>query len=131
MNMDIVVVDDDAVILYLHKILIQKSPLASNIIEFEDASEALNFLNSRTSSAPILILLDINMPGINGWEFLEQLEEDSKENIFVVMVTSSINQSDRSKAAQYPEVIGYLEKPLSVEACTQLHQQLEELTHKQ
>ena len=128
MNMDVVIIDDDAVILFLHKILIQKSPLPSNIMEFRNGSAGLEFLKSRQSSTPLLVFLDINMPGINGWEFLERIKEMSLDKIYVVMVTSSINNSDREKAARYPEVIEYLEKPLSSEACKDLYIRLKELT---
>lgn len=127
MNMDVVIIDDDAVILFLHKILIQKSPLPSNVTEFKNASEGLNYLSSRRSETPLLVFLDINMPEINGWEILERIREMSQK-IFVVMVTSSINNSDRQKAAGFPEVIEYLEKPLSSEACKALYDRLRELT---
>ena len=128
MNMDVVIIDDDAVILFLHKILIQKSPLPSNVTEFKNASEGLEFLSSRSSETPLLVFLDINMPEINGWEILDRIKEMSQQKIFVVMVTSSINNSDREKAEAYPEVIEYLEKPLSSEACKDLYLRLQELT---
>lgn len=125
MNMDIVIIDDDAVILFLHKILIQKSPLPSNVTEFKNASEAIKFLQSRNSNTPLLIFLDINMPVIDGWEFLEHMKNHSQQDLYIVMVTSSINTSDREKAAGYSEVIDYLEKPLSTEALLKLYNQLQ------
>ena len=126
MNIDVVIIDEDGVILFLHKILVRKSDLSGDIFEFKDASDALNFLLGQWKSPqPILILLDINMPGMSGWEFLERLQDEApKSNIFVVVVTSSINSSDRQKAMQYPLVLDYLEKPLSKTDCSNLHCQL-------
>ena len=126
MNMDIVIVDDDAVVLFLHKILIQKNFHSGCCHDFDNAEKALEFiLGRRDSQQPLLVLLDINMPHMTGWHFLEELQgKTSAENIFVVMVTSSINSSDRKKAEDYPMVIDFLEKPLSRQACARLHEQL-------
>lgn len=122
MNLNVVVVDDDAVVLFLHKVLIQKSVLPSNVKDFQDAEEALFYIRKRTSQNYLLIFLDINMPGINGWEFLERLEQmPYSEKAFVVMVTSSINTSDRERAAKYPNVMDYREKPLSKQVCEDIY----------
>lgn len=129
MNMDIVIIDDDAVVLFLHKILVQKSELPPSVHDFDNAAHALDFVSANQSSPhPLLIFLDINMPGISGWDFLERLDElVCQENIYVVMVTSSINQSDREKARAYPRVISYLEKPLSTTACNVIYQRIKKM----
>lgn len=128
--MDIVIVDDDAVVLFLHKILIRKTFHSGCSHDFANAEDALDFiLNRDNHEQALLVLLDINMPGMTGWHFLEELQEKtSAENIYVVMVTSSINYSDRKKAEQYPLVIDYLEKPLSRQACAALYEKLNKLT---
>lgn len=130
MKMDVVIVDDDAVVLFLHKILIDKTFHSGCSHDFDNAEKALDFiLQRKICRQPLLVLLDINMPGMTGWHFLEELQEKaSAENIFVVMITSSINSSDRKKAEQFPVVIEYLEKPLSRKACMQLHEKLNQLT---
>lgn len=125
MNIDVIVIDDDAVVLFLHKVLIQKSPLPSNVKDFFDAREALEYVKQRQVDNPLLIFLDINMPGINGWEFLKRLEEiPLSDKIFVVMVTSSINFSDRKKADKFSNVIDFREKPLSKQACEEIYMRL-------
>lgn len=126
MNIEIIIVDDDAVVLFLHKTLIQKTFHSGRTNDFDNAEKALKFiLQEDAHEKPFLVLLDINMPGMTGWQFLEQLQEKaSEENIFVVVVTSSINSSDRERAAQYPLVIDYLEKPLSRQACATLQEKL-------
>lgn len=122
MNLEVLVVDDDAVVLFLHKVLIIKSVIPSNVKDFQDAEEALTYSEQRASKNHLLIFLDINMPGLNGWEFLERLEKmPFSEKIFVVMVTSSINRSDRERASKYPNVMDYREKPLSKQVCEDIY----------
>ena len=132
MNLDIVIVDDDAVVLFLQKILVRKSSFPSNIFDFADACDALTFVRKkRVPGKPMLILLDINMPEMTGWEFLEALDPlPCKENLFVAIVTSSINSSDRVRAEKYSLVIDYIEKPLSKQNLGQLHRQLLALAKK-
>ncbi|MFD0977566.1 response regulator [Salinimicrobium gaetbulicola] len=128
MNTDIVIIDDDAVVLFLHKILVEKSQLPSPLHCFDNAFEAFSYLCDRQSPDPILVLLDINMPSMNGWDFLDRItSEKCDKNVYVAMVTSSINSSDRKKAENYPQVIDYLEKPLSKEACEHLHNKVQYL----
>lgn len=122
MNIDVVVIDDDAVVLFLHKVLIKKSPLPSTVKDFLDAGEALEYVKQVNRDQNVLIFLDINMPGINGWDFLSHLEQlPANDHIFVVMVTSSINWSDRKQSANYSHVIDYKEKPLSRQACEEVY----------
>lgn len=125
MNLEVVIVDDDAVVLFLHKVLIKKSPFLSTVKDFLDSGEALTYVSERSKDYRLLVFLDINMPGINGWDFLDQLEQlSSSENVYVVMVTSSINWSDRRQAEKYPRVIDYREKPLSKQACEEVYMKL-------
>lgn len=130
MNTDVVIIDDDAVVLFLHKILVEKSPLSSSLFCFDNGSDAYSYLCNRTTKEPLLVLLDINMPGMSGWDLLEKIsEEHCDDNVWVVMVTSSINSSDKERAARYSQVIDYLEKPLSKEACETLHSKVQHLLH--
>lgn len=130
MDMDIVVIDDDAVVLFLHKILIQKSELPSSVHDFKSAAEAFEYIHGQNSAKKLLLVfLDINMPEMNGWEFLDKLQKRIfKPNILVVMVTSSINESDREKATTYPGIIGFIEKPLSTQDCNEIHLRVQEIT---
>ena len=127
MNLDILIVDDDAIVLFLHKTLLSKSQDSFPVHAFESAEEALLHIIHNKAETSFLILLDINMPVMNGWDFLEQLEKlDLPHQVFVAMVTSSINTSDRKKAEKYPLIISFLEKPLSRSAFKDLLQRIEQ-----
>ena len=125
MDLDVVVIDDDAVVLFLHKLLIQKSSLPSNVKDFLHAEVAMEYIKERSSQNNLLIFLDINMPDLNGWDFLDHLSRlNYSKQIFVVMVTSSINQCDRKRAEEYPLIVDYREKPLSKQACEEIYMKL-------
>lgn len=130
MNLDVVVIDDDAIILFLHKVLIKKSKLPSQVRDFLNAREALEYLKQRKALDYILIFLDINMPECNGWEFLDKIQAlPGSEKILIVMVTSSMNTSDRQQAANYSQIIHYLEKPLSKQACEEIYYKVLNITN--
>lgn len=114
MSLDIIIVDDDAIVLFLHKTLISKTQDDFPVFAFESAEEALFHVINKKEESSFLILLDINMPAMNGWQFLEQLQDiHFSHQVFVAMVTSSINKADKIKAQDYPSIISFLEKPLS------------------
>lgn len=122
MNIPILIVDDHPMILFLNRLMIEESGLSDNIEDFTGAEEAIEHLESREyDGSHVLIFLDINMPGMSGWDFLEALDTiPYEEKIHVVMVTSSVNRSDREKAAGYRHVVDYIEKPLNIETCRKL-----------
>jgi len=128
MDFKVVIVDDDAVVLFLHKVLIDRSILPSAEKSFKNGKEALDYIGSNgVRDTPYLVLLDINMPVMNGWDFLEEIQKtEFKDNVYVAMVTSSINANDVEHARQYPQVIDYLEKPLRKEACEELYEKMKE-----
>lgn len=121
-----ILVDDDAVVLFLHKMLLERSSLPSPSGVFKNGKEALDFISRKKSfTIPCLVLLDINMPIMNGWEFLEAVQKEQfQDKIYVAMVTSSINSHDANNALKYPQVIEYIEKPLRKEAFESLHRKL-------
>ncbi len=86
----------------------------------QQASEALEFLSNSThnkSSLPEIILLDINMPLMDGFEFLkefEKLDNDIKLKCKIFMLTSSNNEQDKERAFKSEYVIGYILKPLNL-----------------
>lgn len=114
MEFKVVLVDDDAVVLFLHQVIAKRSDLPPVTFTCQQAREALDKIANGPQQVPYLVLLDINMPGMNGWQFLDALQDrDFKQNVYVAIVTSSINSQDRIKAKEYPQFLEYLEKPLS------------------
>ncbi|SNS69964.1 Response regulator receiver domain-containing protein [Belliella buryatensis] len=116
MKYDILIVDDEDIIIKLVRHLLVKSGLHQDPKGFLSGQDALSFLSDqKDSKEPQIILLDINMPEFDGWDFLETIPTmDLKFPIYVVIITSSINKSDRLKASQYDLVAGYIEKPVSM-----------------
>lgn len=114
-NTEVLVIDDDPGVIFLHKIIIQESGLSKQPISFDEALEALDYIVPKISSKDqkFLIFLDINMPYMNGWDFLNKLSPlTNTEQVKVIMVTSSLSQSDRDKANTYDLVVDFMEKPL-------------------
>ena len=115
----ILLVDDNQADNYLHKMVIEKMRIAQDIRIVQTGEEALEYLQQHDKTRfpePNLIFLDINMPGINGWEFLEEykkLDFEFHEHVFVVMLSTSPNPEDREKAQQNRYFADFLNKPLT------------------
>lgn len=111
------VVEDDEITSFLIQKTLSKSNAFKEILSFENGQPALVYLQealAQLKPIPNLILLDINMPIMDGWELLDALQELHFPNLIpVVMLTSSINEEDRKKAKTYKNVKGYFTKPLT------------------
>jgi CheY-like chemotaxis protein len=113
----VMLIDDNEDDNFYHKMIIREVDLAQHVEIAETGFEALNILKSETHT-PELIFLDINMPAMNGWEFLEEykkLNEEQKAQIVIIMLTTSLNPADQKKAEQIPEISGFETKPLTTE----------------
>jgi CheY-like chemotaxis protein len=120
------IIDDDPGVIFLHEIIVKESKLNLTPESFKDAREALEYLISLDKpESRLLLFLDINMPKMSGWEFLDALIEKVKiADIKVVMVTSSLSKSDRDKSSKYPIVIDFWEKPMNITQSLQLQEKL-------
>lgn len=123
MKKEICVIDDDMIYQMIIKKMINRTELFNKIIVFGDAVKALEYFKDVEVKLPDLILLDINMPEIDGWQFLKELKKQrpqfaSETRIYIV--TSSIASSDKSKAKSIPEISGFLSKPVSIQKLKEL-----------
>lgn len=118
MKFHLLIVDDDQIILMLHKRIVMREGLGNNPQSFLNGKEALEYIRRNNSSDDThLVLLDINMPVMNGWEFLEALNSESSEaNVHVVMATSSTDKADYEMSKNYSHVFDFLLKPLEPNA---------------
>ncbi len=116
-------VDDDPINNLINKRLLGKVGVSEKIIEFMEGEDALSQIQLEPCEKNILIFLDINMPVLNGWEFLEKyIESFPDRNDKIVILSSSIDFQDRQKANGFEIVSGFLEKPLTLE---KIYSQLE------
>lgn len=122
MGLQILIVDDDEIVVVIHKTLIRKSALSADALPFSNGNEALEHLNStKNNQDHYLIFLDINMTQMSGWQFLDAVNtKEFKDRVSVVIVTSSINKIDKVKADPYKNVICFLEKPMKKEDCDRI-----------
>ena len=118
----ILLVDDMKSDNYLSSRVMRKVCPDCGITTRQGGQEALDYLNGEGTGQrqfPDLILLDINMPRVSGWDFLDRfklLPEAVRKRTVVCMLTTSRSQEDRQKAARYPIIKKFLTKPLTMDA---------------
>lgn len=121
MTCQLIIVDDDENDLFFTRIALERCGVLYDAMSFDMAKNALTWLKSHPP--PSLILLDINMPEMDGFEFLEAFEAlplSIRGQIAIVMLSSSSDPADKARAAQFPSVRGYFIKPLDREAAASL-----------
>jgi len=105
------VVDDDEIFLFTAKYVLQKLHPEIEIVTARNGEEALEQIKTE---APRALFLDLNMPVMDGWEVLENLKKANDQSPFpIIIVTSSIDPSDKERAEAHPFEPGFVEKPLS------------------
>jgi len=114
----ILLIDDDEPTNFLNKLTLEQSGCARHIRVAPSGQAALDYLRGELEEylRPDLIFLDINMPAMDGWEFLEkyrELSQEKKAETVLIMLTTSLNPDDEKRTLSIPEVSGFEHKPLN------------------
>lgn len=117
------IIDDDKLYVSLVKMLIARNQFAEEILVFQNGHEALRYfkknIDNDQEKLPDIILLDLNMPIMNGWEFLEKIQpyvdQLLERNVKLNIVSSTINPEEVNRAQNYNIVCNFINKPISKE----------------
>lgn len=122
----ILLIDDDPITLMLCKMVIKKTLFSNEIVTSKNGEEALQYFdslrqidsNGELKNQPQLIFLDLNMPVMGGWEFLDSFSTPDYADYNktkVIILSSTIDPEDLEKSKKYPMIIDFLSKPISKE----------------
>ncbi len=118
------ILDDDKIFVYVLKKIIEKNNNFQEIRNFSSAVEVLGLL-ADDKNLPSIILVDINMPITDGWQFLDQVENlKHKEKLNIFIMSSSIDERDIEKSKKYPSVKDFISKPINNEKLVKLLEKL-------
>ena len=125
----ILLIDDEDINLFILQNLLRLSGINADIVFFNTAMKGINYLQDlidKGEKFPDLILLDIEMPVMNGWDFLDIYKQFDKTHIYdckVIIFTTSIVEQDMVKAKSYEEVEDFVNKPMTIEMLKTIQQE--------
>ena len=115
------IIDDDTIYHFILTSIINKNKLAESILSFLDGEEAIQYLRDNKTNnekIPDILFLDVNMPIMDGWMFIEEYARIKKEIIkktAIFMLSSSVNPIDIERAGKIAEISDYIIKPIKLE----------------
>lgn len=112
-----IIIDDNEIDIFIATKMIELSFPDANIITFNNAIDAIEMIKKNTFENQAIMLVDINMPIMNGFQFMEEFEklpDETQKQFIPYFLTSSINNSDIAYAKTFKTVRKYLNKPLSI-----------------
>ncbi len=120
----LLVIDDDDINIFIISKIVEKTGYDVEIFAKHNGQLAIDYikeLKENNQPLPHLVLIDINMPILNGWEFIEAFEElELQETNDMYMLSSSVYENDIEKAKSYKSVKGFISKPLSIDRLKEL-----------
>jgi len=130
-NLQILIIDDDEINNFIAAKLIDKIPPKAVVSTCLNGQDGIDFVKSKLDhqdEMPDIIFLDINMPVMNGWEFLEEYEQIKskiKKSVCINMLSSSVYNDDITKAEAFDTVQKFISKPLTVDKIQSLYESLD------
>ncbi len=119
------IIDDDNIFVFVLKKLLEKNENFNQVLDFKNGEDVVSALCDDRIPKPDLILLDINMPVIDGWQFLEEIEKlPNKDQLNIYIMSSSIDANDIEKSKSFSTVKDFISKPISHEKLNALIQNL-------
>lgn len=123
-KINLLVIDDDDINIFIIKKIVEKTGFDVNMVSKSNGQLAIDYLVQALNDEepfPQLMLIDINMPVLNGWEFIEAYEKmDVSRKADLYMLSSSVYENDIEKAKTYKIVKGFISKPLSIDRLIEL-----------
>lgn len=123
-TLNLLVIDDDDINVFIIKKIVEKTGFDIEMIARNNGQQAIDYLTETISQhkpLPKLVLIDINMPVMNGWEFIEAYETlGIEQQVDMYILSSSVYENDIEKTKNYKAVKGFISKPLSMERLTEL-----------
>lgn len=128
---NVCLIDDDKIYQFTAKKILEDTGLAKNILSFYNGKEAVDYFRENhgigEDHLPDIIFLDINMPIMNGWQFLEEFRKITvgiPKSMIIYVVSSSVDNCDIEKSKEYASVTDYITKPISKVKYLQLMERL-------
>lgn len=122
----VLLIDDDEIVNSINKVIIQHAKFADEIVTETFAADAITYIkNLSKDDLPRAIFLDVNMPEMNGWDFVEEYEKIgiSTNDVTIIMLTSSINPRDQKRALSMNYIKAFVSKPLSPELLNSIYEE--------
>ncbi|MCY1528182.1 Regulator of RpoS [compost metagenome] len=123
-KLHLLVIDDDDINIFIIKKIVEKTAFNIDMVSRSNGQLAIDYLREtqdQNQPLPRLILIDINMPVMNGWEFIEAYETlNIEQQVDMYILSSSVYENDIEKTKSYKSVKGFISKPLSMERLTEL-----------
>ena len=123
-KINLLVIDDDDINIFIIKKIVEKADLNINMVSKGNGQQAIAYIKDLIANQeqfPNLMLIDINMPIMNGWEFIEGYQMlNVQQNVDMYILSSSVYENDIEKTKSYPLVKGFISKPLSIDRLKEL-----------